>query len=237
MSREAFAREYGASEADLSRVEAFAHDHELSVVSASAARRTVILRGTAAQVQAAFSVLLSMYHSGGVTFRRRSGEVQLPAELTGVVEGVFGLDDRPQAHPQFRLAGPVGRTGGAAGAAYPHTAGRSFTPPELADLYGFPAGDGAGQTIAIIELGVAYRKADLKTYFAGLGGPQRRRRPPAGLPQPAALPSAPGARHRGGQQRRVCGGGRLGRLHRPGQSRRSEAGGTGQHTGRYHALN
>lgn len=167
LSREAFARDYGASDADLSRVEQFAHDHGLSVALASAARRTVIVRGTAAQLQAAFGVSLAMYETGGVTFRGRSGEVHLPPELSGIVEGVFGLDDRPQAHPQFRLAGPVGSPG----VARPHTAGLSYTPPELAGLYGFPAGDGAGQTIAIIELGGGYRKADLKTYFAGLGLP------------------------------------------------------------------
>ncbi|AWN22412.1 peptidase S53 [Deinococcus irradiatisoli] len=170
MSREAFARQYGASESDIARVEQFAHDHELSVVEVSAARRSVILRGTAAQLQGAFGVSLTLYGAGSVTFRGRSGPVNLPPELQGVVEGVFGLDNRPQAHPQFRLAAPVGQPG----VAFPHAASSSFTPPELAELYGFPAGDGAGQTIAILELGGGYRKADLKAYFAGLGLPTPR---------------------------------------------------------------
>ena len=46
----------------------------------------------------------------------------------------------------------------------------SYTPVELAQAYNFPAGtDGAGQTIAIIELGGGYEQSDLDTYFQGLG--------------------------------------------------------------------
>lgn len=167
MSRAAFASEFGASAADIQAVEDFAKAHGLSVVETSVPRRTVILRGTVEQAQAAFGVSLHLYEADGVTFRGRSGPVHIPDDLAGIVEGVFGLDDRPQAEPQFRLADPVG----AAGVAHPHAAGTSFTPPELAQAYAFPAGDGAGQTIAIIELGGGYRKADLNAYFTGLGLP------------------------------------------------------------------
>jgi kumamolisin len=46
----------------------------------------------------------------------------------------------------------------------------SFSPPEVASLYQFPTNaTGAGQTIAIIELGGGYSTNDLQTYFTGLG--------------------------------------------------------------------
>jgi kumamolisin len=46
----------------------------------------------------------------------------------------------------------------------------SFNPPQVAQLYNFPAGvNGAGQTIGILELGGGYNPSDLSTYFAGLG--------------------------------------------------------------------
>jgi len=45
----------------------------------------------------------------------------------------------------------------------------SFSPTQIAGLYGFPAGTGAGECVAIIELGGGFRPADLDTYFAGLG--------------------------------------------------------------------
>ncbi|GHF65799.1 kumamolisin [Deinococcus metalli] len=165
MTRTAFAREYGASADDLTRVEDFAREHGLDTVESSAARRTVILRGSVAQMQEAFGVTLGLYENDGVTFRGRSGPVHVPADLAGIVEGVFGLDDRPQARPQFRLGSPVGQPG----VAFPHAAGHGYTPVELAQAYQFPPGDGAGQTIAIIELGGGYTEADLSAYFTGLG--------------------------------------------------------------------
>jgi kumamolisin len=46
----------------------------------------------------------------------------------------------------------------------------SYTPPQVAEAYQFPAGaSGAGQTIGIIELGGGYRQADLTAYFKTLG--------------------------------------------------------------------
>ena len=46
----------------------------------------------------------------------------------------------------------------------------SYTPPQLAKIYGFPAGyDGTGKNVAVIELGGAYNQANLNSYFKSLG--------------------------------------------------------------------
>src|SRR6202041_2332650 len=46
----------------------------------------------------------------------------------------------------------------------------SYTPPQVAEVYQWPANaTGAGQTIGIIELSGGYREADLKAYFKTLG--------------------------------------------------------------------
>jgi kumamolisin len=134
------------------------------VVQEHAARRTVVLSGTVGQFSNAFSVQMQQFaHSGG-TYRGRIGAIQLPVELDGIVEAVLGLDNRPQAKPHFRVR-PTGndqeRHAGA-------TASVSFTPTQVASLYGFPSGTGEGQCVAIIELGGGYRPADLQAYFAGL---------------------------------------------------------------------
>jgi kumamolisin len=50
----------------------------------------------------------------------------------------------------------------------------TFTPTQLAALYGFPAGSGQGECIAIIELGGGYRPTDLQRYFSGLQVAQPR---------------------------------------------------------------
>jgi len=110
-------------------------------------------------------VTLAQYEYPGGSYRGRTGAVHVPKELTGIVEAVLGLDDRPIAKAHFqRLRAPSGVAGRAATA--------SFTPTQLARLYNFPTGvDGQGECIAIIELGGGYRTADIKTYFVGLGLP------------------------------------------------------------------
>ena len=163
LTREQFAAEHGADEADIAQVEAFAEAHGLAVAQADAARRTVVVSGGAKAMAAAFGVKLEvMAHDGG-TYRGRSGPVTVPGELGGIVEGVFGLDDRPQADPHFQIQpAPFAFTARAAGG--------SFTPAAIARLYDFPANaDGKGQCVGIIELGGGYRPADLQAYLKGLG--------------------------------------------------------------------
>jgi hypothetical protein len=84
--------------------------------------------------------------------------------LHGVVTAVLGLDNRPQAQPRFRTRRSHGNVHWRPALA----ASASFTPIELAALYGFPSGTGQGECIGIIELGGGYRTADLQKYFAEL---------------------------------------------------------------------
>jgi kumamolisin len=163
LSREEFAREHGADPSDLARVRSFAEAQGLAVLQEHAARRTVILSGTVAQFSAALGVQLhQMSHANG-TYRGRTGGIYLPAEWDGVVEAILGLDNRPQARPHFRIRPPIGnihRTRAAAPV--------SYTPAQVAALYAYPGGTGAGQCVGLIELGGGFRPADLSTYFSGL---------------------------------------------------------------------
>jgi kumamolisin len=98
MSREEFAATYGADPVDLAGVEAFARAHGLEVVESSQARRGISLRGTTAAFSEAFGVKIRRYRdASGRTFRAPDGPIYVPTELAGVVQGVFGFDDRPAA--------------------------------------------------------------------------------------------------------------------------------------------
>jgi kumamolisin len=156
LTREEFAARHGADEADLAAVRAFAAAQGLTVVLEHAARRTVVLSGTVAQFNAAFHVQLQRMQHASCTYRGRSGSIELPNSLHGVVEAVLGLDSRPQASAHFRVRPAA-------------SAATSFTPTQVASLYGFPAATGLGQCVALIELGGGFRPADLETYFKGLG--------------------------------------------------------------------
>jgi kumamolisin len=160
LTREQFDAAHAAAPADMDKVEAFAKERGLVVVEKSAGRRSIVLSGTVAGFSAAFGTRLENYEHPGGTYRGRTGPIQVPDELKDIVEGVFGLDDRPQAKPHLRVKGSHGNIQW-------HAGGTSFTPVQLAKLYDFPTGgNGASQCIGIIELGGGYRPADLATYFS-----------------------------------------------------------------------
>jgi len=155
-SREEYGLVHGAAPADIAVIEAFAHEYGLTVTERSQARRSVVLSGTAENMQRAFGTKLSNYDSPRGRYRGRTGPVMVPEELQPILTAVLGLDNRPVAKPHLRIhaAQPPG----------------SLTPVQVAQLYHFPTGvNGAGQTIGIIELGGGYRTSDLKTYFKSLG--------------------------------------------------------------------
>ena len=162
LSREGFAARFGADPADIEAVAAFAVGSGLTVVAREPARRTVILSGTVTQFNAAFGVSLRQVEHPGGSYRGRTGAIELPDAMHDVIEAVLGLDNRPQARPHFRGRRPTEAFMAA-------TTPTSFSPGQLAALYGFPAGSGAGETVALIELGGGFTPSDLATYFAANG--------------------------------------------------------------------
>jgi kumamolisin len=161
-SRADFDEAFGAKQSDVEKIEAFANNHHLAVSNVDTARRSVMLKGSVKDFEEAFQVKLGCYvGDDGKTFRGRQGHINIPADLQGIVEGVFGLDDRPNARPMFQYAPDSN------GIAAPKSVTQSFPPGTVASLYGFPSkANGKGQCIAIIELGGGYRVQDLNTYFS-----------------------------------------------------------------------
>jgi kumamolisin len=159
LTREELASAHGASQSDVDAVRAFAADYGLEVVDADLARRSVVLRGTVDTVARAFGAqgLGSFQHPTAGVYRGRQGPLTVPSALDGVITGAFGIDQRPQARPHLRFHAAK-------------SAATSYTPVQVAQAYGFPSGvTGAGETVAIIELGGGFSETDLSTYFGGLG--------------------------------------------------------------------
>jgi kumamolisin len=182
LDRKEFAEAHGASLEDIAKVQAFAHDHHLTVVEVSPARRVVRLSGSVANLSAAFGVYLANYEHADGKYRSRTGPIYVPENLDGIVTAVLGLTNRPVAKPHFRRhhdAQP--RAGARPLAASPN----SHTPVQVAQIYDFPTGvDGTGQCIGIVELntpadpnqpsvnvGAGYNTTDLNTFFSQLGLP------------------------------------------------------------------
>ncbi len=155
MSRAQFAKAHGADPAAVKMVKAFAAEFELTAKGPEAGRRTLMLTGSEAALGKAFGVEFTRVGA----YRTRSGAIMLPESLAAHVTAVLGLDNRPQATPKFRVAKP-------------RATNTQYTPVQVAQAYGLAAGATAkGQTIAILELGGGFRKADLTAYFKTLGVP------------------------------------------------------------------
>jgi kumamolisin len=157
LSREEFAAGHGAAQSDIDRVVAFVREQGLTVEETSIARRTVLASGSVAQLNRVFAVQLMRYQSERGTYLSYAGQISMPNEFKDIVENVFGLDREPLFTNQFEspalpipLPGPTIKT---------------LTPPQVASLYQFPSGTGAGQTIGILEFGGGFNQSDINDYF------------------------------------------------------------------------
>ncbi len=179
--------QYGADPGDARLVGEVLGSYGLTVTETHLESRRLKVSGTIARLESAFGTSLSAVTSphpdgsGDVEHRYRTGGLSVPARLGGIVTAVLGLDNRPQARPQFRRPPAAGSrtmatpddddTGDPGKQPAPRQAqGSSLTAPQVAGFYQFPASaDGTGQTVAIIELGGGFTPSDLSTYFSGLG--------------------------------------------------------------------
>ena len=140
-----------ANNAAIPAIIAFATEHHLTT---TIEHGFVKATGRLADLQAAFDTQLSAAVTDtGKHFRHRVGALRIPAHLLGAITAVLELDNREQAQPRLRHV---------TAAATPN----AFKATQVASLYRFPAGDGTGRTIDIIELGGGFGSADLQ--HAGL---------------------------------------------------------------------
>ena len=164
LSREDFANTYGTSADDIAKVRQFAAEFGLQVKEENPARHSLVLAGTVEAFSKAFETKLDRYeHPTKGYYRGRTGTLTIPTELAPVIEGVFGLDNRPQAKPHFRIRPR------ATGDLQPHAQQASYDPTQVAQACNFPAGvNGANQSIALLELGGGFKPADLSAFFSKL---------------------------------------------------------------------
>ena len=192
MSNEQFNSTFGAAPADLDKIAAWAQANKLKVLDTSVPKRRVLVEGTIADISKAFGVQLNEYdHPKRGRFRGRVGEIHVPADLFGIVQGVFGLDTRPVGRPRRRRGNfqPIdyetlqrnvkGKAREVTRSVPANPFPGTFFPGDLAELYNYPADlTGAGQNVAIFAFNGdspdprgGYKLAALQNYFEKfLGG-------------------------------------------------------------------
>jgi kumamolisin len=145
LTREQIERDYGVPAQAVLKVERALGAFGLKVRAVRQGGRSLRMTGTASAIQAAFRPNLGIYEVPGQgKLRAREGELSIPAELEGLVTGVYGIDQRQVAvrHSIHRLA-----------RAQETLQGDPFTPAQFRQHYDFPDGAGKGKTIAIAEFG------------------------------------------------------------------------------------
>lgn len=148
------AEKYGTKKSDADQVAKVLKKYGLKVEEVSLATRSMRVSGTIAAMESAFRpglVLMKSARQG--EYRGRQGTLQIPSGLKGLVKSVLGLDERRMARRRARKAGAT-------------TSSQGLAPADVEKLYNFPAGDCAGQTIAIAEFGGGFFASDLSAYCA-----------------------------------------------------------------------
>ena len=186
---EEFDSTFGANPADLEKIAAWAEASKLKVLDSSVPKRRVLVEGTIRDISKAFGVQLNEYdHPDEGRFRGREGEVHVPPDLYGIVQGVFGLDTRPIGEPRLRrpnvqpvdvrnLAAAKRNTarkkGANPAAAVANPFPGTFFPTDVAELYNYPSSlSGKNQNVAVFTFNGAtpsksggYSLDALENYF------------------------------------------------------------------------
>src|SRR6516164_429845 len=123
-----FKEQYASSKEDADKVAKSLKKFGLKIDSVSLVGRSMRVSGTVAAMEKAFKAGMVLMHSPlQGDYRGREGTLQIPAELKGLITGVFGLDERQMAKRK-------------SSAAHASQALAALTPADLEKRYNFPAG-------------------------------------------------------------------------------------------------
>jgi uncharacterized protein (TIGR03437 family) len=145
LTPEQYADRFGASNAEIAQIVAWAQSQGLQVKNVARSRTFITFSATAAQAQNAFHTQIHRYNVNGAMHFANATDPAIPAALANIVAGVRGLSD---FHLKPRLRKP-------SAPAYSFGGSTVIGPDDFAAIYDvkplYAAGvDGTGQSIAIV---------------------------------------------------------------------------------------
>jgi kumamolisin len=173
-----FAARFAPTKASVAKAIASFAKYNLTAEQATAT--TLHVTGQPADIERAFKVSLHSFQvsahgeAPGYTFRAPVTGATLPAELSGLVSGVVGLDTRPALHPlNAHVLATLRQQKPAAVPGYTYNPPQELTVTDFAHLYDveplYSKGiSGAGRTIAILSL-ANFTPSDAYAYWSALG--------------------------------------------------------------------
>ena len=178
LTADQFVARFAPTQSDVAKVVAGLAKYGLTTVQTTAT--TLKVTGLPANMERAFSVILHNYavaahgNAPAYAFHAPLGSAAIPAELSGMVAGIAGLDTRPALRP-FNIPA-VKQLAKAPAASSSGTATNPFgllTVADFASLYDvtplYNKGvTGAGRTIGVMSL-AAFTPSDAFAYWSALG--------------------------------------------------------------------
>jgi subtilase family serine protease len=171
-----FRKQFAPAQASVNAVTSWLRSSGFTIDYTPQNNHYVAAEGTLAQAAAAFGTTFGMYAYQGDVLLSPASDLTIPATLSGIVEGVVGLDDTAalvqtdhvvdrNAPPTagFRNAPPLPLSWGLLSSPYAFPNGftafagnvpwtvKGYTPAQIKGAYGISGYDGAGQTVAIID--------------------------------------------------------------------------------------
>ncbi|MBV9506341.1 MAG: hypothetical protein JO323_15185 [Acidobacteriia bacterium] len=173
LTPEQYADRFGVSQDDINKIVAWLESESITVTSVARGRNIIMVRGTAAQFQAAFHTEFHHYLVNGNLHFANSTDPSIPAALQGVVAAIHGLNDfRMKPASRSRVILP--------NAARPEytsaTSGNHYLAPnDIAAIYNikplFSSGlNGAGQSLVVVGQ-TQVRMTDIEQYRTYFGLP------------------------------------------------------------------
>ena len=152
-----FVYQFGATKDNILTVTDWATANNLTIVEAHSGTATIKLQGTAGQFNTIFNITLQTEIDNDKVYHTHEGNITIPAEISSVVDFILGLDNSEtfESHAIFDSLEAIDPL------VFPTKT--YVNPPQVATAYNFPAGDGYGECIGIIELSYAGGWSGFKT--------------------------------------------------------------------------
>jgi len=168
---------FGASSGTRAEVMDFLTAHGATDVKLDPTHMFAFASMSVADAQQAFSVPLARLSAHGTRFIAPTGQVNIPAGLRGVIDGVVGLNTRPlfsgakplHAQPATSYSPATGQPSGCAAGVQ----SGGFTPNQYLGAYGYDRVRsaklaGQGERVALIEID-GFRYSDIQTFARCFG--------------------------------------------------------------------
>jgi kumamolisin len=177
LTAQQFAARFAPADTDVAKVTAALSKYGLTVQRATAT--TLTATGLPSNMERAFSVSLHSYEVGahenvpGYTFHAPLTRATIPAEISGFVTAVAGLDNRPSLHPMNRTLSPKVKIAKSTAPPTTPDAPGLWTVTDFADYYDvqplYKRGvTGSGRTIGIVTF-ASFTPSDAFTYWSAVG--------------------------------------------------------------------